>query len=451
MKARLFATSGLIFLLSGLLASHATKLPASAVTPTGCASGTFDIHIQATRDWGVVPFRSTFTLTTSGSGDSIESAYWTFSADDPLGAVGTKASHVFSEPIDYEVTVRAVTAAHGVLTKQITISGHSAVMTLTFDDGHKTVLTDALPLLESYCVTATAFIVPVWTSLDPDFYMTWEDIGLLQDAGWDIGSHGMTHHKLTEVDPFDLEWEVAQSQVELQSRGFPARTFSLPNESYNAAVMNVVGEYYESCKTDRGINPGINDTDPYNIQSQLTLSWRPFDYYKVHIDSVLETGGWYVLNNHVVRDDCGGGNWCVNRDQLAEVIEYALANRVKIANIDEALRNRVLGETLGEDGREAGVADVPAVELLSVPPRISYSPADIRYYVSMPGNVGISVYDVTGRRIRSLLHIAQDTGEHGVSWDGRNSSGSRVASGYYFVVFTMDGDLEASARVLVLR
>jgi peptidoglycan/xylan/chitin deacetylase (PgdA/CDA1 family) len=451
MKAGLVVMAGLIFILSVCPGSHASNLPTSVITPTGCASGTFDIQIEATREWGVVPFRSTFVLTTSGSGDSVEAVYWTFSADDPLGAVGPRTSHVFAEPIDYQVTVRAVTAAHGIMTKQITISGHSAVMTLTFDDGHRTVLTDAVPLLESYCVTATAYIVPAWTSLDPETYMTWDDVALVQDAGWDIGSHGMTHHNLTEVDPSDLEYEVAQSQVELQSRGFAGKTFSLPNESYDNTVLNVVMQYYESCKTDRGINPGINDTDPYMIQSQLTLSWRPFEHYQAHIDSVLVTGGWYVLNNHVVREDCQGGNWCVRRDQLVEVIEYALANRVKIANIDEVMRSRTLGKAFGEDGREAGVPDQPVVELLSVPSRVSYSPADIRYYVSEPGNVGIGVYDVMGRRIKSLFYSAQDAGEHSVSWDGRNSSGSRVASGYYFVVFTREGDLEATARVMVLR
>jgi len=275
MRARLVAVTGLV-ILGASFAAYASKLPTSAVTPTGCSSQPFDIEVEVTREWGVVPFRSTFTVTAYGSSDSVEAVYWSFGPDAPLGSVESKITHVFTEPIDYEITVQAVTAEHGVLTKRITVSGYSAVMTLTFDDGHKTVLTDALPLLESYGVTATAYIVPAWTALSPDSYMTWEDIAELQDAGWDIGSHSMTHHKLTEVDPFDLDWEVRQSQVELKSRGFPARAFSLPNEAYNETVLDVVRQYYESCKTDRGINPDMNDADPYMIQSKTSLSWRPF-------------------------------------------------------------------------------------------------------------------------------------------------------------------------------
>ena len=451
MRTGFAVVSGLALLLSVYAVSPASKLPASPATPTGCASSTFDIGIEVSREWGVVPFRSTFSITTIGGGDTVETVHWTFGADDPLGAVGTTVSQVFTEPIDYLVTARAVTAAHGVITKQVTVSGHSAVMTITFDDGHRTVLTHALPLLESYCVTATAYIVPAWTTLDPVVYMTWDDIAVLQDAGWDIGSHGMTHHKLTELDPFDLEWEVGQSQAVLQSRGFPARTFSLPNESYNDAVMEVVREYYESCKTDRGINPGINDADPYMIQSQLTLSWRPFEYYQAHIDSVLATGGWYVLNNHIVRDDCGGANWCVRTDQLAEVMDYALANRLKIASVDEVMRNRVLGESMGEDGLQAAGPSGQAVQVLGASPVMSGEPADIRFQVPVSGGVDIGVYDVTGRRIRSMFYSAQNAGEHRITWDGKNSSGNRVASGHYFVVFSIEGNVGTAARVLVLR
>jgi len=355
------------------------------------------------------------------------------------------------------VTAEIVTTRHGVLTRQITVSGYGAVMTLTFDDGHKTVLTDAVPLLESYGLTATAYIVPAWTSLDPDEYMTWDDIALVQEAGWEIGSHSMTHPDLTEVDPYDLDWEIGQSQAELRSRGFPADSFSLPHEAYDETVMNVVERYYESCKTDRGINPAPDQTDPLMIKSQTALSWRPFSYYQAHIDSVLETGGWYVLNNHVVRDDCQGGSWCVTAARLAEVIEYALENRVKIATVRAVLGRRDGGIPLGEDDMYADVpagpggGDGPAVDVLSAPGLVRHGPAEIRYRLSAPARLDIGVYDVMGRRVSSLVGPASGAGEHAVSWNGLSAVGAPVASGQYFVVFTLEGDLAATVRVTVLR
>jgi hypothetical protein len=457
MKSRLFAIAGIFLALGVLSVSEASRLPVRSATPTGCASGEFDVVIKSTREWGVVPFTAAFTVAVVGAGDSIQAVQWSFGDGEPVMAVGEKSARMFTEPIDYQVTAHVVTAEHGVLTRQVIVSGYSGVMSLTFDDGHKTVLTDAMPLLASYGVTATAYIVPSWTQIDPDEYMTWDNIETLQEAGWDIGSHGMTHHKLTEVDPADLDWEIRQSQAVLRSRGFPARSFSFPHEAYNQTVMRVVKQYYESCKTDKGLNPDINSLDPYMIRSQTSLSWRPFSFYKAHIDSVLETGGCYVLNNHVLKDDCGGGSWCVTAAQLAQVIEYARANRVKVANIQEVMDNRTTGIPLGEEGMDAGVARVtgdeerPPLEILSAPQLVSHAPAEIRYYIAAPGDLMIGVFDVMGRRISSLPGRGHEPGEHTVYWDGRSGSGNPVASGHYFVVFTLGGEFRATTRITVVR
>lgn len=457
MKSRLIVIALLFLVLSNFSVSDAGRLPVRAATPTGCASSGFDITLKSTREWGVVPFTSAFSIAAVSGADSIETVYWSFGAGEPVMAAGTKSARTFTEPIDYLITAHVFTANHGVITRQTTVSGYSAVMSLTFDDGHKTVLTDAMPLLETYSVTATAYIVPSWTQIDPDEYMTWDDIEVLQAAGWDIGSHSMTHHKLTEVDPYDLDWEIGQSQAVLQSKGFSAKSFSLPHEAYNQAVMRVVKQYYESCKTDRGINPDINSVDPYMIQSQTSLSWRPFSFYRAHIDSVLDTGGWYVLNNHVLKDDCEGGYWCVAAGQLAQVIDYAQANRVKVANIQEVMVNRNTGIPLGDDGLYAGIAGRTGEErragvaILSGPQYISHAPAEIRYYIGIPGELRIGVFDVMGRRVSSLPGRGHVLGEHTAYWDGRSESGKSVASGHYFVVFTLGGEIRATTRITVVR
>ena len=92
MKSRHIVIAGLLFILSSLSVSEASKLPARTVTPTGCASGGFDVAINATREWGVVPFTSIFTVSTSGGTDSVEAVYWTFGIDDPIQAVGATAA-----------------------------------------------------------------------------------------------------------------------------------------------------------------------------------------------------------------------------------------------------------------------------------------------------------------------------------------------------------------------
>lgn len=55
----------------------------------------------------------------------------------------------------------------------------------------------------------------------------------------------------------------------------------------------------------------------------------------------------------------------------------------------------------------------------------------IRYELAEPGPVELSVFDVRGRRVRTLIDGSQDEGTHSVVWDGRSDDGRLVASGTY--------------------
>lgn len=68
---------------------------------------------------------------------------------------------------------------------------------------------------------------------------------------------------------------------------------------------------------------------------------------------------------------------------------------------------------------------------------------------SMP--VTLNVFDVAGRRVRTLLDGAiLEAGLHGVVWDGRNNGGDQAAGGVYFVRLVAGG-LTAQRKVLLLE
>jgi hypothetical protein len=62
----------------------------------------------------------------------------------------------------------------------------------------------------------------------------------------------------------------------------------------------------------------------------------------------------------------------------------------------------------------------------------------------------LSVHDVTGRLVRRLDPATGAQGYLTVDWDGRASSGERVASGVYFVRLDVDGAV-ATQRMVLLR
>ncbi len=74
----------------------------------------------------------------------------------------------------------------------------------------------------------------------------------------------------------------------------------------------------------------------------------------------------------------------------------------------------------------------------------------IRYDVPpIGGRVAVTVYDVSGRLVRTLVDRVQSAGQHTVRWDGRNEYGQSAASGIYFCRMTAPGFVEKRKMVLL--
>jgi len=71
-----------------------------------------------------------------------------------------------------------------------------------------------------------------------------------------------------------------------------------------------------------------------------------------------------------------------------------------------------------------------AMALVAMNP--SRSPSRIEYRLPVAGTVALEVYDLGGRRVRSLERGWREAGDHRASWDGRDDAGARVADGVYF-------------------
>ena len=79
----------------------------------------------------------------------------------------------------------------------------------------------------------------------------------------------------------------------------------------------------------------------------------------------------------------------------------------------------------------------------------------IPYQLSESTEVKISIYDISGRLVRSLDLGWQATGSYmtpssAAYWDGRNAVGERVASGIYFYTL-QTSDFAATRRMVILK
>jgi len=62
--------------------------------------------------------------------------------------------------------------------------------------------------------------------------------------------------------------------------------------------------------------------------------------------------------------------------------------------------------------------------------------------------VDLAVYDVRGRKVRSLVSRPEAAGLREVRWDGRDDRGQRVASGVYFVRLRAEAEVRLGRVVL---
>ena len=63
--------------------------------------------------------------------------------------------------------------------------------------------------------------------------------------------------------------------------------------------------------------------------------------------------------------------------------------------------------------------------------------------------VTLELYDLRGRRVRSLLSERWPAGRHRVEWAGVDDRGAKVASGVYFAHFAAGGVSSAERMVLL--
>jgi hypothetical protein len=56
----------------------------------------------------------------------------------------------------------------------------------------------------------------------------------------------------------------------------------------------------------------------------------------------------------------------------------------------------------------------------------------VSFSLASKGQVNLAVFDVQGRRVRTLVNEVREAGRHVVRWDGKNETGQAVASGMYF-------------------
>ncbi len=122
---------------------------------------------------------------------------------------------------------------------------------LTFDDGFKSILNNALPILKDNGFIGSVFIVTAYmgkkSSWDVNIgglyklHMNWDDIFKLKDAGWEIGSHSHKHRDLTKISKAEVIDDINKSAAIMEKElGQKPMYFSYPFGRKNREISKIV-------------------------------------------------------------------------------------------------------------------------------------------------------------------------------------------------------------------
>jgi peptidoglycan/xylan/chitin deacetylase (PgdA/CDA1 family) len=112
---------------------------------------------------------------------------------------------------------------------------------ITFDDGNKSDVTIALPVLRQFGRQATFFVLS--DRIGTEHYLDVEDIAKLRQAGMMIGSHGSSHFRWTALGSSELKAEIEKSlRVLSAATNQQVSTVAVPFGAYDQRVLQVLGE-----------------------------------------------------------------------------------------------------------------------------------------------------------------------------------------------------------------
>lgn len=149
-------------------------------------------------------------------------------------------------------------------------NGISKPVVITFDDGYRDFYTQAYPVLAKFGLTAnmflpTSYISDQGASFNGIECLTWNEVRELDAAGIEFGSHTVTHPKLKELGPDEIEQELRRSKETIEDKlGTRVASFSYPF-AFPEAMPSFVGKLRDTlsrCEYRVGVSTVIGTATP---------------------------------------------------------------------------------------------------------------------------------------------------------------------------------------------
>lgn len=305
-------------------------------TPQSVKSNTyykFSDYYKSSRDTGIVAV----VEKTDGSTDYIDIG------NAPVSSNWNNFTAFFTTPnLAKTVTIFHTIAGVGyLLTDDYSLREENAgnqsfnrgLISLTFDDGWSSIYSAGFPLTKKYDYYGTLYLVSNY--LNTSNHMTASEIRAMQSAGFEVGSHTVSHPHLPLLTSSQVNAELSQSKSTLQNQFGPVATFASPFGEYNSAVINQINQHYSSHRTtDSGMNTK-NDFNKMAIKAETIKSDTSAAQINEWIYEAKVNKVWLVLTFHQI--DNSGGLYATSPARFDSILGSIKNQAVPVVTVDQAL------------------------------------------------------------------------------------------------------------------
>jgi len=230
-------------------------------------------------------------------------------------------------------------------------------VSISWDDTMRSIHNTVFPICEEFDVKCTMYVctkrldepnkIMENPSIRFDYPFTWNELHELDDAGWEIASHSVTHPSFNKITDNEIHKELKDSKDILTDRGFKVSSFAYPYGVYTCSIQQqmddqkipeIVSHHYRSARTTC---EGMIDIN--NIINRCRLPAISFNVGLNNIREWIKRGdnkNWIILYGHNVRiPDISNYGEIRDAEHMRQILSFLIDDaKVKIKTVNEMIK-----------------------------------------------------------------------------------------------------------------
>lgn len=211
-------------------------------------------------------------------------------------------------------------------TKVLTTNGlDDGMVTFIFDDGHKTFYDNAYPLFEEKGYDAAIAVDTLGQTLRRGDRMSWQNISEMEESGWEVMSHSVTHQRYDESSRIRVALELFLSKVQLEILGYEVNQYVAPMSTYPLDEhKDLLDRFYDASYTtyknpkELPIEELVLDEFDTNEMYRVNMEGKSPEELINYVDFADKNDVWIVFYEHQI----GGEDNYTKTETLSELLNY---------------------------------------------------------------------------------------------------------------------------------